>query len=497
MGLLDILQGNFAPQPYGGLLYPSPVQQPDEAELAQRARDVAAARLAGGARRSAPITEGPFGPAPAAPAAPEGPAPFAPGAVPFSFAGPGSMNVQPSQMAGPAPAAAPAPAAPAPAPVPAAAPLAAATAAPATDVSASKRAALPGVGETGGEGASSLGASPAAPAAAPAGSPAPASAPFSLGGPGLVDRIANFSQSVQGSKGLIPSLLAGATSIATGERTDPASRSSNSTAQALLDKGASPAEVEAAKSNPTLMQQLISTHFGPKQVQALGEGYVWDSRQGKAVKVFEPSTGKAVLQDVASRKAAAEAMGLKPTDPAYQGFVLAGKWPKENEQPLTAGDKKVIGDADEKILSVRQVIDNLNQAKTLSKKSYDGMGAGFRGWLGSNVGLEGGTNTADLDNLVTTNSLGQLKAIFGGNPTEGERKILLEVQGSVNQPDAVRQRIWDRAIQMAQQKLSLFEQRANELRGGNYYKPGHGAPAPAAAPLSSGKTSSGIPWSVQ
>jgi hypothetical protein len=74
-----------------------------------------------------------------------------------------------------------------------------------------------------------------------------------------------------------------------------------------------------------------------------------------------------------------------------------------------------------------------------------------------------------------------LKAIFGGNPTEGERKILLEVQGSVNQPDAVRRRIWDRAIQLAQQKLSLAEQRSNELRGGNYYKAGGGSAAPAAA----------------
>lgn len=240
------------------------------------------------------------------------------------------------------------------------------------------------------------------------------------------------------------------------------------------------------------MQQLINSTFGPKQVQPLGEGYVWDARQGKAIKVYDPSTGKTLLTDIASRKSAAEAMGLKPSDPAYQGFVLAGKWPKENEQPLSAGDKKAIQEADDKILNVGQVIDNLNQAKTLSKKSYDGILASQRGAVTSNFGSDAGTNTADLENLVTGNALNQLKAIFGGAPTEGERKILLEVQGSVNQPDAVRQRIWDRAIQMAQSKLSQAQQRSNELRGGNFYKPGGGmtAPAPGAPALPSG-------WSVK
>jgi len=63
-----------------------------------------------------------------------------------------------------------------------------------------------------------------------------------------------------------------------------------------------------------------------------------------------------------------------------------------------------------------------------------------------------------------------LKAIFGGNPTEGERAILLDIQGSSSQPDAVRQKIFDRAIQLAQRRLEFNYQKANELRGGQYYK---------------------------
>lgn len=235
-GLVDILSGNFQPQPYGGLLYPSPVKT--EAELAQEAREMAAARLAGGARRSPEIAASPFGPVPAAPEAPAALPPLAPGAVPFSFAGPGSLNVPPSQpaaAAAPAAAGAPAmPAAPAAAPlasaapggpVPPASPLAAA--APATDISSVNRAAPAAAGAT----------PPAAPAAAPA-------SPFGFG------RLSTVLQSVQGSKGLIPSLVNATEAAVTGERSDPAGRAGNATAKALIAKGASPEDVAAAQTIP-------------------------------------------------------------------------------------------------------------------------------------------------------------------------------------------------------------------------------------------------------
>lgn len=89
-----------------------------------------------------------------------------------------------------------------------------------------------------------------------------------------------------------------------------------------------------------------------------------------------------------------------------------------------------------------------------------------------------GEATTNLDNAVIGTALAQLKSVFGGNPTEGERKILLELQGSSSQPDAVRQDIYQRAIEMAKKRLEFNKQRAAELRGGTYYKPGAGAPAP-------------------
>jgi hypothetical protein len=202
------------------------------------------------------------------------------------------------------------------------------------------------------------------------------------------------------------------------------------------------------------------------------------SPQGKAFIL----TGKLPEQDttfqaaVEQRKAAASANGLAPDSPGYQSFVLTGKMPKEDAQPLTATDKKAVLEADEKVQGGQQVIENLQKAKQLSKQAFSGPAAAGRGYAASFLGEtsdtgKAGIATTDMNNLVTTNAVTQLKAIFGGNPTEGERAILLDIQGSASQPDAIRQKIFDRGIEAAQKRLAFEQQRADELRGGAFYKP--------------------------
>lgn len=197
--------------------------------------------------------------------------------------------------------------------------------------------------------------------------------------------------------------------------------------------------------------------------------------------------GSNVSAQVNQRKNAAALVGLTPDNPAYPSFLLTGKMPREDAQPLTATDKKAILEADEHVQAGQTAIDNLSKAKELSRSAFAGPMAARRGYaasfLGSSSDLgKGGIATTDYDNLVTTNAVGQLKAIFGGNPTEGERAILLDLQGSSNQPDEVRQKILDRGIDAARRRLQFSKQRADELRGGQYYKPQVGKqPAQASA----------------
>lgn len=204
-----------------------------------------------------------------------------------------------------------------------------------------------------------------------------------------------------------------------------------------------------------------------------------------------------IPSEVQQRRAAVVAQGLDPNAPHLQAFILSGRMPREDQQPLTATDKKAILEADDSVLAAETAIGNLQQAKELSKKAYSGPGAGTRGYAGTFFGAEGAQETSDLSNLVMSNALSQLKSIFGAAPTEGERKILLDIQGSVNQPDSVRQAIYDRAIGLARKRLDFNKARAGELRGGTFYKSQHGGGSTAAQSPKLGKTSGGLQWSVE
>jgi hypothetical protein len=180
-----------------------------------------------------------------------------------------------------------------------------------------------------------------------------------------------------------------------------------------------------------------------------------------------------------------------PKDPAY---IAQARARGDGLPPLTATDRKAILEADEGVLAANSAIEALTKAKELSPKAYGGVGAGARSAIGTVLpdamvpdvlaSPEQSTATQELDNLVGTNALSQLKAIFGGNPTEGERAIMMELQGASSKPDAVRQRIYDRAINMAKSRLAFNQKRAEEMRGGTFYRPEGGA-APQAQPAPS------------
>lgn len=184
-----------------------------------------------------------------------------------------------------------------------------------------------------------------------------------------------------------------------------------------------------------------------------------------------PSANTTVQAQTEQRKAAAQGLGLTPDNPAYNSYILTGKMPREDAQPLTATDKKAILEADDHVMTAKSAIEALNKAKELSPKAMGFKGAGSIAGVGAVFGNQTSRDTVELDNVVTSNALTQLKSIFGGNPTEGERKIMLDIQGSSGLPDAVRQKIYDRAISMAQNRLKFNEQRAADMRGNQFYKP--------------------------
>lgn len=146
---------------------------------------------------------------------------------------------------------------------------------------------------------------------------------------------------------------------------------------------------------------------------------------------------------------------------------------------MTANERTEIFDAEDAIAAGKSVVPALQSALTLNDRAFDGPFAAERGSAAALVGVAEGADTLELQNIVTAQALDQLKAVFGGMPTEGERKILLDIQGSVGQPREVRKRIYERAIVAAERRTKDAMAKAEAIRSGSIYEPGYGE---AAAP---------------
>ena len=183
-------------------------------------------------------------------------------------------------------------------------------------------------------------------------------------------------------------------------------------------------------------------------------------------KAFMERGGEVKQLDLETR---AQAGGLRPGTPEYQEYILKG-----GEKPLTTTDKTAILGAEEKLAGNRQVIGILDKALSMNKDAMSGPLVGGRSYLLSLAGDKQAIATRDLENMIQTQAIEKLKATFGGMPTEGERKILLELQGSMSENPETRKRIWERAREMAQARLELNQREVDQIRGGTFFKPGGG-----------------------
>jgi hypothetical protein len=153
---------------------------------------------------------------------------------------------------------------------------------------------------------------------------------------------------------------------------------------------------------------------------------------------------------------------------------------------LSADDRKAIREMRGVIQASSDSISGLERALELSPQAYEGVGAAARAAAssalpGSQADAEA---TIEFDLILKQQVLPQLKTTFGAAPTEGERKILLELQGSASLPRSVRERLLKRAIDVARAKMAANEEDVNSILSGTYYLPPStpAAATPAAAP---------------
>ena len=251
-----------------------------------------------------------------------------------------------------------------------------------------------------------------------------------------------------------------------------------------------PADVQMkARSIPGFLEKYIEatdpTFQNQQEVKRYNVGGALVDEDGNVIYQSD-GAGDGISADIMQRKQAAESLGLTQDHPAYQSYILTGRMPREDQAPLTATDKKAILEADDAVMTNQAIIDQLNSiitpdqsGKSLNDRAGYGVTAGAQSWAARNdptggylFDQEQGQATTDLSNIVLGQALTSLKSIFGAAPTEGERKILVDLQASVDKTPKERESIIKRAISLAQMRLAFNRKRAESLRGETYYKPG-------------------------
>ena len=128
------------------------------------------------------------------------------------------------------------------------------------------------------------------------------------------------------------------------------------------------------------------------------------------------------------------------------------------------------------LASINQAMEDIRLAYRLNPNSYAGGVAdqGVRA-LQETAGSDDPivVNTRQIENLLGQQALGTLKTIFGGNPTEGERAILLELQGIGAKSREERKLIMERLFEVLEDRQARETKRLDDILSGAYrtYEP--------------------------
>lgn len=195
-----------------------------------------------------------------------------------------------------------------------------------------------------------------------------------------------------------------------------------------------------------------------------GSMYGADSRaqtadEQTAVNWYKAQTGAAVAQQNANTAAT-----------KAQPVVGANGQPVRK---LNTTEQKKLFEIQDQQNADKSVIQVLDKMMKLTNETYSGFAATGRAKGMSNVGLAGekANNTVLYDNLATSQALAQLKATFGAAPTEGERKILMDIQASASKTPMQKKQIIAQAFRAVQARQAYREKLANGIRTGQYMIP--------------------------
>lgn len=327
----------------------------------------------------------------------------------------------------------------------------------------------------------------------PSQAPTPAASSPGLSGPGdIVKTLAAFLGGLSGSGG-IKSALGEYKGLET----------QNATRTALINRGVSPADADAAIRDPQVLQQIAGQAFGGVTAEKLapGESLVAIDKKGGTRDVTPAGISARSKLEPGQ---VIDANGNVTWAPGYLAATRARM--AAEGKTYTATDKAAIDAADTKVQQGGQLQDDLANALRLSQTAWQGANADIGhelNYLVPGMAPQGAKDADLLTNVVTNSILPALKSIFPARVTDTDVRLVTKLQGIANQPQDIREQIIHEAIERSKVLTTQAQGKADELRGGTYYQPGGGAavtqrtddaPAPGAGDAPITKVINGVAY---
>lgn len=183
----------------------------------------------------------------------------------------------------------------------------------------------------------------------------------------------------------------------------------------------------------------------------------------------EPASPAAKPQSPAGKQAVDEGLtiGTAPFNARVKEIIATGK-----ASQLSPKEESALMASEDAVDAAKNVILNVNKALQVNKQAYEGFGASLRRDVGRNLPIVGDSEgikaSTQLENLVLTNVLSNLKLTFGGAPSDAEGKMLEKLEGSLNMSAAEREIVLKQAMAMAARKAAFHEKRIKAIKQGAY-----------------------------
>jgi len=185
--------------------------------------------------------------------------------------------------------------------------------------------------------------------------------------------------------------------------------------------------------------------------------------------------------ELAKAKAEIEAQYRSPP-PAMQEFEQFQAMPpeqqeqfvnfknKSTEKVLKPTEQKEFFDQQDKINASADAVSKLQRMSGLNTEegTYEGPLAGSRAYAASFFGSDAANNTLELNDQAKSLAADILKSTFGGMPTEGERKFLVDLQGSANKSVEQRRRIIENGLTLIKNRISQSQEVQSKIQSGDY-----------------------------